>query len=100
MYKSQLDMLCGMFAPENVESKDKWKYIKFIYIENPIVDVQKKLKRNEISYINNIDTTPGFYIIDTPESDFGVADAKEKVVTFIPLSIITHISFINSEEGN
>lgn len=96
MRKTQLDFLCETFGDPNVSSNEKWKCIKYIFIENPIVDVQLLLKRNEIKYIDNSENGPGFYILGTPHVDFGVPKIYDKVVTFIPLKIIDKISLITS----
>ena len=98
MRKSQLDFLCETFGDSNLPSSEKWKCIKYIFIENPIVDVQKLIKNNEIQYIGNSDNGPGFYILGTPNADFGIVNLCDKVVTFIPLKLIDKISLICSSD--
>ena len=94
MRKTQLDFLCNAFADKNLPSNDKWKCIKYIFIENPIVDVQLLIKKNEIRYIDNSDNGPGFYILTSANADFGICKKEEKLVTFIPIKIIDKISFV------
>ena len=96
MRKTQLDFLCETFGDSSLPSNEKWKCIKYIFIENPIVDVQLLIKKNEIKYIDNTENGPGFYIMGVPHVDFGVPKLRDKVVTFIPLKIIDKISLIAS----
>ena len=96
MRKTQLDFLCETFGDPSLPSNEKWKCIKYIFIENPVADVQKLIKTGDISYIANSNNGPGFYVMDIPNSDFGIPNANDKVVTFIPLKIIDKISVISS----
>ena len=96
MRKSQLDFLCETFGDPNLSNKDKWKCIKYIFIENPIIDVQLLLKRKEIQYIDNTEIGPGFYILGCPHVDFGIPKFNDKVITFIPLKMIDKLSLIAS----
>jgi hypothetical protein len=92
MRKSQLDFLCKAFGDQTLPDNEKWKCIKYIFIENPIVDVELLIKKNEIKYIDNAENGAGFYILATPNADFGISKLNEKLVTFIPLKIIDKIS--------
>ena len=92
MRRSQLDFLCKTFGDPNIPDNEKWKCIKYIFVENPIVDVQKLLKRHEIMYIDNSDNGPGFYILGYDNSDLGISKYGNYIITFIPLTIIDKIS--------
>ena len=94
MRKTQLDFLCQSFGDPKLLDNEKWKSIKYIFIENPIVDVQKLVKHNEIMYIDNLTIGPGFYILSHANSDLGINNHNDLVVTFIPLKIIDKISII------
>ena len=96
MRKTQLDFLCKTFGNPNLPDNEKWKCIKYIFIENPIVDVQRLLKSGEVAYIANDENGPGFYIMGHPNADLGLSKSNEKVVTFIPLKIIDKISLLAS----
>lgn len=93
MLKSQLNFLCEKLGSPDLGPNEKWKSIKYIFIENPIVDVQRLLKNREIMYIDNPDIGPGFYIIGYTNSDLGIPK-YDRVVTFIPLKLIDKISII------
>lgn len=94
MRKTQLDFLCETFGNSELSSNEKWKCIKYIFVENPIVDVQLLIRRNEIKYIDNTENGPGFYIMSTPNNDLGIPTLHEKTITFIPLKIIDKISLV------
>lgn len=94
MLKSQFIFLCNKLGDPNLGSNEKWKSVKYIFVENPIADVQKLLKRQEIMYVDNPDIGAGFYIMSYSNSDLGVPKYNERVVTFIPLSLIDKISII------
>ena len=91
MLHTQLDFLCNTFGNQSLPDNEKWKCIKNIYVENPLVDVENCIKNGKIQYINNESIGPGFYIMSTPDSSFGV-HKNESVVTFIPLKLIDKIS--------
>ena len=94
MLKSQFIFLCERLGNSNLKTNEKWKSIKYIFVENPIADVQKLLKRQEIMYVDNPDIGAGFYIMSYSNSDLGIPKYYEKVITFIPLSLIDKISII------
>ena len=100
MRQSQLDFLCKTFGNPDLPDNEKWKCIKYIFVENPIADVQKLIKTGDIKYIANSSNGPGFYIMDIPNADFGIADINKKVVTFVPLKIIDKISIIIGSYDN
>jgi len=95
MLKSQFDYLCENFGDPSIDIGDRWKAIKYIFIENPLMDVQFLLKRNEIMYVDNINIGPGFYILGTPNADIEPIN-KGSVITFIPLHMIDKITFITN----
>ena len=96
MRKSQLDFLCDTFGDPTLPSNEKWKCVKYIFTENPLIDVQLLIKKKEIMYISNTDNGPGFYILGTPNVELGIPRLNEQIVTFIPLRIIDKISLITS----
>lgn len=96
MRKSQLIFLCDRLGDPNLGANEKWKCIKYIYVENPIADVQKLLKRREIMYVDNPDIGAGFYILGYSNSDLGVPKRNDRVVTFIPLKLIDKISIVTT----
>ena len=100
MLKSQFNFLCNTFGDPNLSESDKWKSIKYIFIENPIANVQTLLKRNEILYVDNSDIGPGFYILSYSNADLGVPKYNERVVTFLPLKLIDKISILASLDIN
>lgn len=93
---SEFNTLCATFGNPNDSIDDKWKAIKYIYNENAIVDVQKKLKENKIKYINDAKIGAGFYIVDYITNGVSVQQEKEGTISFIPLDIIDKISFITN----
>lgn len=97
MTKAQLDLVLSNFSDQSLPDDEKWKCIKYIYIENPIADVQLLLKRNGIKYIDNSEIGPGFYIIDAPSSEYGIQKSDDRTVTFVALSAIDKITLINSD---
>lgn len=105
MLVSQFDYLCKTFGDPSIPESDRWKSIKYIYIENPLPDFQTLLKEHNIIYINNESIGAGFYIISPPNADTDPIN-KGLVVSFIPLEMIDKISFIlddsivNSENEN
>lgn len=94
MLKTQFDYLCKTYGDQTLAEKDRWKAIKYIYNENPLIDVQRALKENTILYIDNQDIGPGFYILEAPYA-FSIPTQEDRVVTFIPLYLIDKISFVS-----
>ena len=92
MLKSQFDFLCKTFGNPDLPDNEKWKCIKYIFIENPIADVQKLIRVNQIMYIDNPNIGPGFYIMSYSNSDLGVPKYSRQVITFIPLKLIDKLS--------
>ena len=100
MLKSQLNFLCDKLGDPNLAPNEKWKSIKYIFVENPLVDVQKLVYKQEIMYIDDPNIGAGFYIIGYSNSDLGVPKANERVVTFIPLKLIDKISIVANLDMN
>lgn len=90
--QKQLSLLFNTFGDQELPENERWKCIKYIYCENPVIDVQLLLDRGEIEYIDNSDIGPGFYILGSPNAEFGLFGGTEKVITFIPLAMIDKIS--------
>lgn len=96
MLKSQLTSLCNAFGNSSLPESERWKCIKYIFTENPIIDAQLLISRGELIYIDNSSIGAGFYVIGSPSPDFGITDRSERVVTFIPLQLVDKISFITT----
>lgn len=103
MLKSQFDYLCETFGDPSLPVKERWKAIKYIYVENPIMDVQVLIKKGEIIYIDNEEIGAGFYIMGTPNVELNPINSGY-VISYIPLKLIDKITFvttfINSETAN
>ena len=93
MLVSQFDYLCQTFGDPSIPETDRWKSIKYIYVENPLPDFQTLLKEHNIIYINNASIGAGFYIISPPNSNLEPIN-KGLVVSFVPLDMVDKISFI------
>ena len=100
MLKSQFIFLCEKLGDPDLAPNEKWKSIKYIFIENPIADVQRLLRNREIMYVDNPDIGPGFYILGYGNADLGVPKYNERVITFIPLKLIDKISIIASVDSD
>lgn len=94
LLNTQIDFLCNSFGDTSLPENERWKCIKYIFAENPIIDVQLLIKKGEIIYINNSEIGPGFYILGTPNADFGLPKNDEKVITFIPLNLLDKVSIL------
>ena len=103
MLKSQFDYLCETFGDPLLPSNERWKAIKYIYVENPIMDVQFLIKKGEIIYIDNEEIGAGFYILGTPNVELNPIN-EGYVITYIPLKLVDKITFvtkfINSAKPN
>lgn len=100
MVKSQFNFICEKLGDPDLPANEKWKCLKYIFIENPIVDVQLLLRNRQIAYIDNPDIGPGFYIMGYSNSDLGIQPYNNQVITFIPLSLIDKISVITTIESD
>jgi len=96
MTREQLNFLCSTFGNSKKPESERWKCIKYIYIENPLIDIQSFLNKGEVIYVDNDSIGPGFYIMGKPNADFGIND-NTTVVTFIPLDVIDKLTIILSE---
>lgn len=93
MLKSQFDYLCENFGNPSLDKKDRWKAIKYIYVENPINDAQLLINRGELIYIDNTLIGPGFYILGTPNVELEPIN-EGLVISYIPLSMVDKITFV------
>jgi len=93
MRKSEFDYLCENFGDPSLPVTERWKAIRYIFVENPLMDVQFLLKHHEIMYIDNDSVSPGFYILGTPNANIEPIN-KGFVISFIPLSLIDKIAFV------
>ena len=100
MLKTQFNFLCKTFGNPKLPDNEKWKCIKYIFVENPLADVQRLIRLRKIAYVDNFNIGPGFYILGYANSDLGVPKHGERVVTFIPLTLIDKISLVTSFDEN
>jgi len=96
MTHKQLNFLCSTFGNSRQPESERWKCIKYIYIEKPLIDIQSFLNKGEVIYINNESVGPGFYIMGKPNADFGINDSIP-IVTFIPIDAVDKVTLILSE---
>ena len=96
MLKSQITSLCNVFGDQSLPESERWKCIKYIFTENPIIDAQLLISRGELIYIDNANIGAGFYVMGSPNADFGIPNKDDKVITFIPLALVDKISFITT----
>ena len=96
MLKSQITSLCNAFGDPSLPESERWKCIKYIFTENPIIDAQLLISKGELIYIDNASIGAGFYVMGSPNADFGIPNKDEKIITFIPLSLVDKISFITT----
>lgn len=95
MLKSQFDYLCENFGNPDIPINDRWKAVKYIFIKNPLMDVQFLLRHNEIIYSDNESVGAGFYILGTPNADLEPINSGY-ILTYIPLSSIERVTFVNT----
>lgn len=94
MLKSQITSLCNAFGDQSIPESERWKCIKYIFTENPIIDAQLLISKGELIYIDNANIGAGFYVMGSPNADFGIPNRDEKIVTFIPIELVDKISFV------
>lgn len=93
MLKTQFDWLCKNFGDQSLPIKERWKAIKYVYIENPLIDVQSRISKGNFIYIDNESIGPGFYILSKPNADIEPINSGQ-IIHFIPLKLVDKISFI------
>ena len=91
MTTEQFRFLTSTFGNSSLPESERWKCTRYIYVENPICDVETLMKRGEIIYIDNSEIGAGFYIIGKANSDFGIFN-NSTVVTFIPIEVIDKVA--------
>lgn len=96
MTSEQYNFLCSTFGNSRKPASERWKCTKYIYIENPLIDIQAFLNKGEVIYIDNESIGSGFYILGTPNADFGVINT-EKIITFIPIEAIDKVTLMLNE---
>ena len=99
MLKSQFDYLCETFGDPSLPLSERWKAIKYIYVENPIMDVQVLIKKGEIIYIDNEEIGAGFYILGTPNVELNPIN-EGYVISYIPLKVVDKITFVTTFIGS
>lgn len=95
MLKTQFDYLCETFGDPSLPVSERWRAIKYIYVENPLMDAQLLIKKGELIYIDNEEIGPGFYILGAPNAELNPI-SNDLVVSYIPLKLVDKITFITS----
>ena len=94
MKLSQFNFLRDSFGDTKADVSERWKCVKYIIHDKFTLDLQRLIKNNTVTFINNEDIGPGFYILGCPNSDMGIQNSNEKVITFFPLEFIMAMSIV------
>ena len=103
MEYSKFKSLCNTLGDQKLPEEDRWKSLKYLNIAGqaiPGFDFQKLLKENRIDLIKSEEVGPGFIIIDKPNSDMGVTNINNPIVSFIPLDSVDSLTFVVTKEAN
>ena len=102
MEYSNFKKLCNTLGDQKLPEEERWKSLKYLNIAGqaiPGFDFQRLLKENRINFISSEDVGPGFIIIDSPNSDMGVTNINNPIVSFIPLTSVDSVTFIVTKEA-
>ena len=89
--------LCTYLGDQSLPEDERWKSLKYINIAGqaiPGFDFQRLLRENRINFINSEDIGPGFTILDNANSDMGITNINDPVLSFIPLVSIDSVTFV------
>lgn len=89
--------LCTYLGDQSLPEDERWKSLKYINIAGqaiPGFDFQRLLRENRINFINSEDIGPGFTILDNANSDMGITNINDPVLSFIPLISIDSVTFV------
>lgn len=103
MEYSNFKSLCNTLGDQNLPEEDRWKSLKYLNIAGqaiPGFDFQRLLKENRINFIKSEEVGPGFIIIDSPNSDMGVTNINNPIVSFIPLDSVDSLTFVVTKEAS
>jgi hypothetical protein len=102
MEYSNFKSLCKTLGDQNLPEEERWKSLKYINIAGqaiPGFDFQRLLKENRITFVASEEVGPGFIIDDTPNSDMGVTNTNDPILSFIPLDSVDSLTFIVTKEA-
>ena len=102
MELSNFQSLCSALGDQSLAEKDRWKSIKYISIAgqaSPGFDFQRLLRENRIFFMNNDEIGAGFCILDAANSDMGVTNINDPVLSFIPLKVVDAVTFVVTRKG-
>ena len=103
MEYSNFKSLCNSLGDQNLPEDERWKSLKYLNIAGqaiPGFDFQRLLKENRINFIDSEDVGPGFIIIDSHNSDMGVTNINNPILSFIPLDSVDSLTFVVTKEPN
>ena len=103
MEYSNFKSLCNTLGDKNLPEDERWKSLKYINIAGqaiPGFDFQTLLKQNRINFIKSEEVGPGFIIIDSHNSDMGVVNINDPIVSFIPLDSVDSLTFMVTKEAS
>lgn len=89
--------LCTYLGDQSLPEDERWKSLKYINIAGqaiPGFDFQRLLRENRINFVNSEDIGPGFTILDNANSDMGITNINDPVLSFIPLISIDSVTFV------
>jgi hypothetical protein len=95
--------LCNTLGNQKLPEEERWKSLKYINIAGqaiPGFDFQTLLKQNRINFISSEEVGPGFIIIDSHNSDMGVTNINNPIVSFIPLTSVDSLTFMVTKEAS
>ena len=102
MEYSNFKSLCNTLGDQNLPEEDRWKSLKYLNIAGqaiPGFDFQKLLKEDRITFVTSEDVGPGFIIIDNHNSDMGVTNINNPILSFIPLDSVDSLTFMVTKEA-
>lgn len=106
MLLTNFNTLCQNLGDQTLDVSERWMSLKYISIAgqaSPGFDFQRLLRENRIFFITNNEIGPGFLILDAANSDMGVININDPVLSFIPLSVIDSVTFMvtkKNEDGS
>lgn len=103
MELANFQSLCSALGDQALAEKDRWKSIKYISIAGqatPGFDFQKMLKDNRIFFLSNDTIGAGFCLLDSANSDMGITNINDPVLSFIPLKVVDAVTFIVTKKSD
>ena len=103
MEYSNFKSLCNSLGDQNLPEDERWKSLKYLNIAGqaiPGFDFQKLLKDNRITFVKSEEVGPGFIIVDNQNSDMGVTNINDPILSFIPLDSVDSLTFLVTKEAS